>query len=529
MTKALFQKQLLESFSWVFQDKKTGKNRTGSGLIAYIFLYLFIFFFVGFSFYQTADMMCVALLEANLGWIFWGLMGLMGILLGIMGNVFNTYTSLYQAKDNDLLFSMPIPPHKILITRLTGVYLLGLLYEMVVMVPAIVVYFIHADLNFLKVLFTLLIPFLLSFFVLALSCLLGWVVAWCSSKFKNNKIVTISLALLFFACYFVFFNNSSTILQNILVHPELMSTSLQGFLYPLYHMGLATEGNALSMLIFVTIMLLCFGVVYVVLSRSFIKLATTNRGTAKIRYTEKKAKNTTPNRALLRKEFKRFLGSTNYMLNCGLGLLFMLIGAVILLIHPDISTLLDLFRDAPDLIALVATAGICMMIPVNYISAPSVSLEGKHIWLTQVLPVSGWQILAAKLNMHLILTMIPAAILTTSIEWLVKPPLPFAILIPIVVALFILFNACLGLSANLKFPNLTWTSEVVPIKQSTSVMIAMFGGWAVLLLLGMIYFLLINWVSPLLYLLFTMVLLLIADSFILRWLKSRGAQIFESL
>ena len=62
---------------------------------------------------------------------------LIAILLGIFGSVFSTYTGLYLAKDNDLLLSMPIPVQTIMFARLMGVYLMGLMYLAVVIVPAI--------------------------------------------------------------------------------------------------------------------------------------------------------------------------------------------------------------------------------------------------------------------------------------------------------------------------------------------------------------------------------------------------------
>ena len=36
------------------------------------------------------------------------LMGLLAVFLGAFGSVFNTYSGLYLAKDNDLLLSMPM-------------------------------------------------------------------------------------------------------------------------------------------------------------------------------------------------------------------------------------------------------------------------------------------------------------------------------------------------------------------------------------------------------------------------------------
>ena len=56
-------------------------------------------------------------------------MGLLAVLLGAFGSVFNTYSSLYLSKDNDLLLSMPIPVRSIMASRLLGVYLMGLMYS----------------------------------------------------------------------------------------------------------------------------------------------------------------------------------------------------------------------------------------------------------------------------------------------------------------------------------------------------------------------------------------------------------------
>ena len=62
------------------------------------------------------------------------------MLLGVFGSVFNTYSGLYLAKDNDLLLSLPIPVRAMLASRLLGVYLMGLMYSGVVMLPAVIVY-----------------------------------------------------------------------------------------------------------------------------------------------------------------------------------------------------------------------------------------------------------------------------------------------------------------------------------------------------------------------------------------------------
>ena len=57
MTKILMKKQLMEVFAWIFQNKKTGKNRDKKGIITYAAIYIAIFGMLGFVFYEVAGAM----------------------------------------------------------------------------------------------------------------------------------------------------------------------------------------------------------------------------------------------------------------------------------------------------------------------------------------------------------------------------------------------------------------------------------------------------------------------------------------
>ena len=47
----------------------------------------------------------------------------------------NSYSSLYLARDNDLLLSLPLSVREVVAARLTGAYLMGLLYTAAAFVP----------------------------------------------------------------------------------------------------------------------------------------------------------------------------------------------------------------------------------------------------------------------------------------------------------------------------------------------------------------------------------------------------------
>lgn len=534
MIKAIFKKQMMEVFSWVFQNKKSGKNRSKSGVVIYTLLYLAIFVCLGWIFYIAADTLCAPLIAAHFGWLYFALMGLIALMLGVLGSVFSTYAGLYQAKDNDFLLSMPVPPPVILAARLSGVYLMGLIYELIVAVPTLIVWYLNAQNTLRSILFTLLLPLLLSVLVLVLSAALGWVVALIGSRLKNKNaknFIVVIFSLVFIVGYYYLYGRAFSILQSIIAAPQALGSVIKSALYPLYCMGRGAEGDVPAMLIFIAFTAVLFAITYAILSLSFLRLATERseggKARCKTRFTAARSAQT----ALLQKELRRFLGSSNYMLNCGLGILLMLAAAVYLLIRQRtvMQLMHSVFSGYEEILYLLGTCALCLFTSMNIITAPSVSLEGKNLWIVQSFPVTGASVLTAKLKLHLLLTLIPAALLTAAAEWVLRPTAAFAVMIPIAVALFILFSAQMGLVLNLKLPNLHWTNEVVPIKQGMSVMLSLFGGWAFLCLLAIAYWLLSKWVSASVFLLSIILLLLLGSLLLQRWLNTRGARIFESL
>ncbi len=529
MTKALLKKQMLEVFSWLYQDKKSGKNRTGKGIAGYVLVWLIVFGFLGGVFGVAATALCKPLLSVDMGWLYWCLMSMIAIFFGVFGSVFNTYSSLYQAKDNDLLLSMPIPTSRILLVRLSGVYAMGLMYELIAVIPTIIVWFLTAPFSIVGTANVLLIPIVLSFLILVLSAVLGWVVAVVVTKVKHRNLITVFLSLVFMAAYYYLYAQAYSALQTILLNAQTWGNKLKIALYPLYHMGKAAEGNMLSMALFTAIIAVLVVITYIVLSRSFLKLATANRGAAKTVYKERAAKTGSVGSALLFKEFRRFLGSANYMLNCGLGIILMPVSAVMLIWKANTVRAFLAADYIQNYVPLIVVGGICMLTTMNDMTAPSVSLEGKNLWIAQSFPVSGRQVLAAKLWLQLILTWIPAIPLLVAAEWILKLELIYAVLIPVITVLFVLLMALLGLVLNLKMPNLHWSSEMIPIKQSAPVMFVLFGGWVILVALAGAYALLKNDVSVAGFLVSVCALLLFAGSLLLWWLMTKGAKIFERL
>ena len=276
MLKLLVKKQLTEIFRAYIYDAKKNRARSKAATIGYIvFFVLLMGGVIGGMFTTLSLTMCRSMAEAGMSWFYFAIMGLMAILLGAFGSVFTTYSSLYLPKDNDQMLSLPIPVNTLIAARLLGVYLMGLMYSGVVVLPAIIVYWATVSAAPLHLLAGVLFLLLISLFVMAISCLLGWVVAKVSLKLKNKSFVTVVLSLVFFGLYYYFFSFKATsllteLLQNIALYGDKVRSSA----YPVYLFGQAGAGDPLSMLLLTAAIAVLFGLTWLLLSRSFLSIAT---------------------------------------------------------------------------------------------------------------------------------------------------------------------------------------------------------------------------------------------------------------
>ena len=272
-----------------------------------------------------------------MGWLYYLLIGLIAVLLGTFGSVFSTYSSLYLSKDNDLLLSMPIPVRCVMASRLLGVYLLGLMYAAVAIVPGVIVYWITAPVTAGTIVGGVLMVLIVSVIVMVLSCLLGWVVARISLKLKNKSFITVILSLLFLAAYYFVYYKAQALITLLVENAAVYGMKIRGSAYLLYLFGCVGAGDWLAMGIVTVTQALLLALTLWGIARSFLKIATATGSVKKVRFEHKAVRAQSTQRALLGKELRRFTASPNYMLNCGLGILMLPVAGIVLLIKGSAS------------------------------------------------------------------------------------------------------------------------------------------------------------------------------------------------
>ena len=532
MLKVLLKKQLSEVFRGYFYNRKTGKARSKANSIGLFILFAFLMIGVlGGTFTAVAIGVCLGCAEANMGWLYFVIMSGFALVLGAAGSVFNTYSGLYLPKDNDLLLSMPIPVKILITARLLNVYLLGVMYSGVIMLPTLFVYWVIADAGVLTVLGGLVLFLIVTIVVLILSCLLGWVVAKISLKLKNKSFIIVLIALALIGGYYVVYFQLQTWIKTLVANAAIYGENIKESAYGLYLFGRIGEGDLFATALYSAAALLLLALTLFVLSRGFLRLATSTGSVSKVRYREKKAKEKSVFGALLTKEFARFISSPAYMLNNGIGVLLIPALGVFLLIKGDelLNMMATAFGGRTDVVTLLLCAMLMLLSTMNDIAAPSVSLEGKGLWILQSLPVEAKTVLRAKTAMHLLLTVIPLLFseICAAIVW--QAPLAEKLLLFVVPMTFAVFMALFGSFLGVRHAITEWTTEIIPLKQSAAVTIALFGGWGFVALFALPYFLLGSLTGLAPYLVAWTVMFAAASVLLYRWLMTKGAETFSRL
>jgi ABC-2 type transport system permease protein len=535
MVKILLKKQMTEIFrSYFYNPKKNTKRATSTSVLYIVLFSLLILAIFGGIFGYLAYSMCPALSSINLGWMYFLIMGLLAIALGAFGSVFNTYAGLYLAKDNDLLLSLPIPVAAIMVSRLLGVYLMGLMYSGIVSLSAVVVYLIVTGFTFRTLICGLLYVFIISVIVLLLSCLLGWVVAKLSQKLKNKSFVTVFISLVGLGLYYFCFYRAQDVLTNIIANAVTYGNNLKGSVYFLYTFGRIAEGSWLATLAWLAAVGVLFALTWLLLQRSFLRVAT---GTGTSSSSKKKTGSTqlalrprSVRSALFAKELGRLTSSAGYMLNCSMGTLFLVILSLALIIKADfLQSLLAQMSLPGDAFVLFIICAVGIASATNDMAQPSVSLEGKNIWILQTLPVTGWEVIKAKFSVQLVLTL-PFTIMCFVVSSLVLGLSAVHFILGIVfVTGFVLLMALFDLFLGLKLPNLTWTNELTPIKQSFGIFIAMFAGWVYMGIIICLYLFFGDYLSDSLLLTVFSALNCMLCVVLSNWLRKKGSEIFSRL
>lgn len=531
MIKALFRKQFAELISQFFRKKRRDGNPPNRrGLIVFLLVFAFVYLSIGVAIYSFSQ----AILKEITGGdytAFYLLIGIFATVAGLLGSVFNAYTTVFEAKDNEMLLSMPIPPRNILFVRIAALTLLTLLYESSVTIPAFIAFVRFASPSPLGAVnaFFSIIP--LTLLVVALTLVLAFVVAVISRKVKHKNAITLIVSLIMILLFYFFYFRAQTIALQLISQPEIPKGIKYGLFF-YYAMGRASMGKATGAAIIYGTAIGAFALAYFVMSKSFLRFTTAKKSAA-VKGKAGKVKAGSLRLALFRREAKLFFSSPNYVLNCAFGTIMLAVIAVFAMCSPSsLHTLADTLRAYLPRSSGCAVGALLVMVVtgMNDITSASVSMEGQKLSVIRSLPVPATEIFRAKISLHLvvvlpftILAAIPFSVIFGSGDVL------GAIFLPLSAMGYGLFTACFGLCMNVSHPVLDWKDQTMAVKTGISVFLSVFGSMILVTALAALWFVLSALLSDGVILLILTLLFLGASAIMIYWLSTAGKKKFDAL
>lgn len=389
-------------------------------------------------------------------------------ILGIM-----RASATQASNDQDMLLAMPIKKSDIILSKLINKYLFDFFFVAMLFVPYIIIYQIRDTFNSQVLFMGLILTFILPLFSIGISHVFDYIFTRLFSKSRFSKFLK-SIA--------------TTIIYIIILITLLISTSSYGTNTPatmndyfkrnppanllLQFMFSPTLANVLLVLLITVVPFIVGFILYILtLGKPTITYTTKDK-------TLKFKANKSPFNLLMKKEFYNYLSSPAYLINTIIGVILILVIGIFVAAtgKSGLTSLFGGFLIPNDLLAGIAALIFCFASSTVFITAPSISLEGKSFWFLKSQPVSANSILLSKLLLHILIT-IPAIIISSTLMSiclgfnLIEFAIVFAL--PILHAVIMAFA---GLLLNLWLPNFDWDNETMVVKQSMPSLFAMILG-----------------------------------------------------
>ena len=460
----------------LFRYKLKKKSSKISSIMFPIFLAILVMAGIG----TYAVMFAYELAPLNLTHVVLTMYILFTVVITLIEGIYKTQGILFDAKDSDLLFSLPIKKSTIFFVRIFKLLVFQYLYNLLFMLPAFAVYayFEKPEISFylISIIMTLLIPIIPTI----ISALLGSIIKTISVKFKAQKLIQVlSTTIVFIGIFFLSFKLKE-IITSVVQNAMSINNTLTNIYYPAkLYIRLIQDFKIQDLFMLLAINIIPAILFIYIASINYFKVISKSKETSG----SKKRKNNIQNiktkskiQALVSKEIKRYFSSTVYIFNTAFGIILMLVITVTLCVNLDgaINAVLEgedigltieqLKSYIPKIYFQIVIYTACM----TSITSSSISLEGKSLYILKTIPIEIRKIFKAKIITSNIITM-PIMFVSEIIFFIIfRPKIKDIIFILLATIIMPTLTAIIGLLVNLKHPKLNASSDTEVVKQSAS-------------------------------------------------------------
>ncbi|MFW5795153.1 MAG: hypothetical protein ACOCV1_06675 [Bacillota bacterium] len=489
------------------------------GLGSLIFSFGFLFFNLGEILNQ------VGMVDVLLTYIF-----MYATFLSVIFVVIRAGSYLFHYKDYDFLASLPIKNYYVIAAKLSVMLVMIYLSVYIFTAPIVFSYLYFSHFTVYKLIAIILSLLVIPLIPVIIFSFISLLITYFTTKFRISKLINVflmfGLLLLFF--YFSFSLSSNT--ENPLLNQQGLLGDISKYI-PTYKLFIKAINNsdilALIGLIIINLILIIgfvFGIQSIVHKTNQLQTKTKRRINHKITTKERSVVET-----LIKKEFKKFISVNIYVLNSGFGAILMIVGGVFSIIYQDnLNQFLTQLINLAVPIELIIIILIAFLLSTIYTSAISLSLEGKNLWIIKSLPIRAKTIMFSKMLFNILLGLPFACFFIICLAIALNFSFIQIILLILFVTSFSLITSSLGSVINLHFPKFSYKNETEVVKQSAGAFLGMFGGFAIILVNGLLYYFLYETFSSNLMILSLSIFNLIIFTLISLYINKKAESLFMS-
>lgn len=471
---------LLQSTSaWNAYRHETDKSKRGKFLGPVIgkgILYLFIMAYL--------ILMTIGYSSIGIGYQAPALCFLMISLMVFILAILKVNGYLFGCKDMDLLMALPLTSKQIMQARFLYMYVKDL--------PGVLVVSVAMQIGFGLIerpkFFTYIVWTVLTFFAplipLVIATLVGTVIAGLGAGFRFKKAVTAFFTLIFvLLCFSSRFFIDSMVQNDEIDDVLLQSAELIGkigrFYWPInWFENAVINWRVSDMLMLMGISLILIEIAFWVASKYYARINTRLKASYRVKdFKLTSAKTKSQIQTVAFNEFRHFLDSTNYLVNIGLGVIFIVIIAIAALFLDMDAIISGITQGAPvtkEMLLPAVPLVIYFFAGMVSSCAVSPSLEGKNSWILDSMPIKKIDVYKGKMLFNFLLFGPVSAVATIVVGLKCGANFIEILLFIVCILTLVLFSTCWGMVCGVKHIKLEWENDIEVIKQGSAVAIYMF-------------------------------------------------------
>lgn len=470
---------------------------------------------------------------AGLEWILLAVLLIIISLFVFSTNLYTVNSVLFESADTEQLFAYPIPKYQILFSKISGLVIENWLVAFVFTLPVVCIYSYYIHPAFVFYIYSLICVLISPLLPLCLIAIISYIVSALTSgtQFKNylNLVLTIgSIAGITFGITSLtknlkFSSASSQAVLDAIKHyyPPIGYAVSSLYHYSLTDMLLAVAWNVVPFIILCGIL----SVFYASLRSRIVATKKAKNGRITFRTSSKLG-------TMTKKEFARFFSSPMYILNSCVGVILMTVFAIGSgSLGKKFDMIISLIKSAGANQAQIILIIFLFILSITNTTSPSISLEGKNLWLVKSNPIRPKTALIAKLLVHMII-LTPLTVINCIITaFTFKTGFGGFVVVLISCLLFILLSGLVGLNYNLHYHRFDFYNDMQVVKNSASVLLTMITMLGIAAVIIFFYWLISQFATVNFYVYSVLIMAIIVGVilYLYRYIGTKGESLFEQL